>query len=110
MPAYQGTYYVKQLTFTDSAGDAVDISSYEFEMDIRDQADDSASLVTLTTANGGLVVTDGPAGELEIRITAVNTLLLPVGKMVFDILRTDSSPGPTWMVGGSFKVKQPITR
>jgi uncharacterized protein YdgA (DUF945 family) len=110
MPAYQGTYYAKQLTFQDSDGNAVDISGQTFEMDIRDQADDTTALVTLTTENDGLVITDGAAGELEIRITAANTDLLPVGKMVFDILRTDSDPGPTWMVGGSFKVKQPITR
>lgn len=111
MPVYQGTYYTKTLLFTDAdTGAAIDISGRTYEMDIRDAVTDTDPELTLTTANGGLTVTNGAGGALQIAITAVQSAALPLGKMVFDILRTDSSPGPTWVCSGSFKVKQPVTR
>lgn len=110
MPAYQGTYYYKQFTFTDAETETpIDVSTWEFESDIRDR-NDTEALLTLTTANGGWVVTDGPNGVVEMRITADQTAELPVAKLVFDVLRTEVTPGPVWLFAAKFTVKQPVTR
>lgn len=110
MPVYRGTYYVKQFTFTDATTeDPIDISNWEFSSDLRDR-NDTEELLNLTTANGGWAVTDGPNGVCEMRITADLTAELPVAKLVFDVLRTDVSPGPVWLFAGRFSVKEPVTR
>jgi hypothetical protein len=109
MAAYQGTYYTKTFAFKDSDGVAVDITGWEFSADLRDRLD-TEELLTLTTANGGFAVTDGAAGLMVMSITADLTADLPVGTLVFDVLRTDISPGPVWLFAGKFKVRQPVTR
>jgi hypothetical protein len=76
---------------------------------IRDRLD-TETLLELTTANGGLVVIDGPTGEIAMRITAEQSAELPVARVVFDVLRTDASPGPLWIFGGKFAIKEPVTR
>ena len=111
MAAYQGTYYAVPFQLLDDAGAPVaDITAWQLSADIRDNKTDTAELLSLTTANGGLAVTNGPQARFELRITAVQTALLPLGRMVFDVLRTDASPGPVYLFGGSFPVKQPVTR
>lgn len=109
MPAYQGTYYSKTFAFKDEDGEPVDITGWEFEADLRDRVDTEV-LLTLTTANGGFAVGDGPNGLLVMSITAELTEELPAKRLVFDVLRTDSSPGPLWLFSGKFSVKQPVTR
>lgn len=106
MSIYQGTYYTKTFLFKDSVTlAAIDITGWEFEADFRDRVD-SDVLLTLTTAGGGWAVTDGPAGALEMRVTAALTAALPLAKLVFDVLRTDISPGPTFQ----FRAKVPVKR
>ena len=110
MAAYQGTFYSKTFIFKDSETLVpLDISTWTFESTLRDRLD-TAELLTLTTANGGWTVIDGPNGEAELRITAVQTAALPVAKLVFDVLRTDPDPGPIWLFAGRFSVKRPVTR
>jgi hypothetical protein len=109
MPVYRGTYYTVGFTFKDSDDAVIDITGWTFESDIKENRADTTALVNLTTANGGFAVTDGPNGRLEMRMTAVQTALLPVGRMVFDVLRTDPANGPVYYFGGSFKVKTPVT-
>jgi hypothetical protein len=109
MPVYQGTYYAVGFNFVDSNNVAVDITGWTFDADIKDNRTDTTALVNLTTANGGFVVTDGPNGRVEMRISAVNTALLPIGGMVFDVLRTDVASGPTYLFGGRFKVRRPVS-
>jgi hypothetical protein len=109
MPAYTGTYYVKKFTIKNSTG-PINLTGWTFESKIRDR-NDTAVLLDLTTANGGWVVTDGPNGKLELRITAAQTAAFPVpSKLIFDVLRTDISPGPVYVFGARFSVKQPSTR
>ncbi len=112
MPCYQGTYYTKTFLLKNASdATAIDVSGYEFEMHIRDQPEDDAPLLELTTANGGIDVGDNPsAGQVVLALTAAQTASLPVGKMHFDVLRTDQVNGPTYLFGGRFLVRQPITR
>jgi hypothetical protein len=109
MAIYQGTYYAKSFIIKDTDGVVQDISGWEFEADLRDRVDTEV-LLTLTTANGGFVVIDGAAGRFELRITADLTVDLPKAKLVFDVLRTDASPGPVWLFAAKVPVRQPVTR
>lgn len=111
MPVYQGAYFSQTFIIKSQAtGLAVDVTGWTFRVQVRDNVADATSLLELTTANGGFVVTNGPAGQVTLKITAAQATALPVGKMHFDVMRTDVNPGPTRLFGGTFKVKQPVTR
>ena len=111
MAAYQGTAYTIPFTFRSTVDQTpIDITGWTFESDIRDNRDDEPELLNLTNANGGFVITDAAFGRVEMRLTAAQTAALNVGKYVFDILRTDVDPGPVYILGGTFKVKKPVTR
>lgn len=108
---YQGAHFTRvfSLTETDEVT-PVDISGWTFEAQLREQVDDDEALVTLTSGDGGFTIVDGPGGRLKIIITAAQSVDLPVGRLAFDVLRTDISPGPVWIFGGRIPVKQPVTR
>jgi hypothetical protein len=107
---YISTAYEQDFTLNDRDGVAIDITSYTFKAQFRDNATDEEALLELTTANGGITVLDGPAGRMRFIITAVQSADLPEGRIVFDVLRLNGSPAPTWLFGGTIRVKQPVTR
>lgn len=110
MPAFQGTYFSKTLTLKQSDGTPLNITGWALHMQVRVTKNDAAALLDLTSDNEGVVVTDGSSGQMQIRLTADDTALLPVGKVVFDVLRTDADPGPVWLFGGYLPVRKPVTR
>jgi hypothetical protein len=75
MTTYQGTYKAYPFRMTSKTSGSPDISSWTFHAKIRDKLT-SAVLLDLTSANGGVVVTDGLNGRLELRMTAVQTATL----------------------------------
>lgn len=110
MPVFQGTYYTREFLLKNSVdSSAIDVSAWTLHCEVRASLDGDV-LLDLTTANGGFVITNGPAGAISMAMTAAQTALLPVGRMLFDVLRTDANPGPVWQFGGRFPVKQPVTR
>lgn len=110
MAAYQGTFYVIPFAFKATDGSAIDITDWTFSADIREKRRDETELLSLTSENEGFVTTEAALGRFEMRITAEQTAALPTGRLVFDILRTDASPGPLYVGGGAFRVRQPVTR
>lgn len=110
MAIYQGTFYTAVFIIQDEGGNAVNITGWEFKAMFRKHLDDEVPLITLTTADGGFEVTDGAAGTFRMSILEDETELLTLGSVVFDVLRTDNSPGPVWIFGGKVKVKEPVTR
>lgn len=110
MAIYQDTYYAQVFALSVS-GVPVNISGWSVEMMLKTSFADVTPLLTLTTANGGLVIVDGPNGRLQVTLTQAQTSALSLGRVRFDAIRTDNGvPGPTYLFGGSFKVLQPVTR
>jgi hypothetical protein len=110
MPAFQNTYFTKTFVLTDGDGVAIDLTGWTLHAHIRSNLNASTILLDLTTANGGIVVTDAATGKLQMRLTAEQTGSLPVAKLVFDVLRTDQSPGPLYLFGGTLPIRKPVTR
>ncbi len=110
MAAYQGTYYTAQFQLANTDGTFVNISGWAFKAEFRVQLSDVDPLLTLTTGNTGFSIISASTGLFQMVLTAVQTLALPVGGLVFDVLRTDASPGPVYLFGGVIRVKEPVTR
>ena len=111
MPAYQGTYYSRSFQMMSvTTGKPIDITGWTFQAEVRVNLTDAAPQLTLTSAAAGFTILDAPNGRFSMNITATQTLALPLGGVIFDVLRTDPTNGPVWLFGGRFKVKQPVTR
>ena len=110
MSVFRGAYFARGFILKTAAGVVIPITDWTFESDIRVKLDDAVPLLTLNTANGGFAITDGPSGRFEFRLTAEQTAVLPAGRFIFDVLRTDAVPGPVWLFGGKFTVRNPVTR
>jgi hypothetical protein len=117
MPVYKGTYYARVFKLTHQAtGAAIDITGWDFAAEVRQNIADASPELTLTSLPSPspphFVVVDGPNGRVEMRLYEDDTDTLPEGTHIFDVLRIDVSSGfgPVWLFGGSFVVKQPVTR
>lgn len=112
MAIYQGTYYSQPFAVTDiNTGLPVSISGWTFSADFRvNLTDANPPLLALTSGAGGFTITDAANGKFTLNIAATQTAALPVGHLLFDVLRTDASPGPLYMFGAKCLVKEPVTR
>jgi hypothetical protein len=116
MTVFQSGYYSKGFTFTQASnGAALNITGWTFHAQFRTSLTDPTVQLDLTTANGGFAVTDGVNGRVELRITKTQAALLPKGKLVFDVFRTDAGAAPNgtdpvFQFSGSLQVGQAVTR
>lgn len=113
MPCFQGTRYTRNFAFKYCSTNApIDITSWLFRGMIRDNREDPVPLVELTSENGGFSIVDGTNGRLQFTLSPAQTAALPIGRMMFDVERTDllMSEGPIWLFEASFQTKKPITR
>jgi hypothetical protein len=111
MAIYPGLHYTQVFAIQNEDGSAVDLTGMEFEADFRESVDAEDTVITLTSADSGFSI-ESPAsdGRLRMSLTAEQTLTLPEGKLVFDVLQSNASPGPDFLFRATIKVKQTVTR
>lgn len=85
----KGAVFNLGFRYLDSDGAAIDISTDTIAMQIRENFASETAIDTLTTGNGRITITDGPAGAFELDWTAAQTTALTSGG-VYDI---ELSPG-----------------
>lgn len=110
MAVMQGTFVQKYINLKNSDGTPIDITGWTFRSTLRRAVSDPVSLAVLDSAGGGFAIIDAVNGRLAIVLDDLVTALLPVGRVHFDVLHDNAPSGPVWMFGGSFIVKQPVTR
>lgn len=110
MAIMQGTFVQKYINMKASDGSPIDISGWEFRSALRKAPTSPDVLYELTNANGGFVLIDEPNGRFAFTLDETVTETLPVGRVHFDVLHDNAPSGPVWIFGGSFLVKQPVTR
>ncbi len=79
----QGATWTREILVKDSLGVPIDLTGITARMQIRDTVESSSFLIELSTANGRITV-NGPAGELTLTISAVDTAALMTGG-VYDL-------------------------
>ena len=110
MAVFKGTREIRYINLKDSDGAAIDISGWEFRATLRRQPNAEDELGELTIDNGGFVIVDAVNGRLALIIDDTLSETLPVGRVHFDVLYDNAAEGPIWVFGGSFMVKNPVTR
>lgn len=110
MAIMQGTFVQKYINIKASDATPIDITGWALRASLRKTPTDPIVLSELTTENGGFVLVDAPNGRLAFVLDETLTAILPVGRIHFDVLHENGPSGPVWIFGGSFIVKQPVTR
>jgi hypothetical protein len=81
----KGIHFDVSFTLKDSAGDAINVTNFTFKAEVKRRAETGlikAFTVTKTNATGGVIA---------LEMTGANTLALPVGKLVWDLVAKDSA-------------------
>ena len=102
----RGDTYPVELTVTDSAGTAIDITSYTFLLTVDPEKAPTADTNNLFQLTG--VITDATGGVVTFTPTASNTDA--VGTYYYDIQMTDSGGLISTLDSGKFKLVQDITK
>lgn len=96
---------------------AAEVSSWSFtnktfRLDVKASKDDVAALLSLTSANGRIVVDDAVRRILHFNVSSDDIIAnLPVGRYIYDLIMLDDSAVPirTTLMAGSISVVQGVT-
>lgn len=103
----QGATWELSLTWTDAAGDAIDVTNYSARMQARNGYDGDAVL-SLTSGSG--ITLGGTAGTIDLSVDAATTAAIGAAQYVYD-LEVESSGGVvSRVVQGTFTVTREVTR
>lgn len=100
----RGDTFKLEFTFTDDDGDAIDISSYSWKMDVKETDTSSGDVI----ADGSFTYTGNDEGKLTIDATATTMAAVSGGIYVYDLQSDNSGTIKTW-VYGLFKVNEDVS-
>jgi hypothetical protein len=108
----QGATLQRQLTWTDSARDAYNLTGYTARMQVRDNVSSNTIVIALSTTagSGGTITLGGTAGTVDLLIPAANTTTLTAGQYVYDLELVSGGGVVTRLLEGNFKVTAEVTR
>jgi len=111
----QGATFTRKLFFKDSSNAAIDLTGNAFAGQIRKSASDPTIIATFTC-----MITDAPAGEVEISLTDSQTSAIPVKastsperestEYAYDIERTISGGTKQRVLEGIASVSPEVTK
>ena len=104
----QGSDWDLNVIYQDANGDPINLTGYTAAMQLRQNYNSETADLTLTTSNGGIVIT-GALGKLVLHATAVQTGLLESGNYVYD-LEITSGGVVTRIIQGQITVAGEVTR
>lgn len=107
--AEQGADFIRQITWQDADGNAIDLSGYSARMQVRREVDDSAVLLELTTENGYITL-GGAAGTIDLNFPASGTTSLSSSAGVYDLELVSGGGVITRLLQGTFDVSREVTR
>ena len=100
----KGDTFSLELTFTDDAGDAIDLTYYTWKMDVKETDTSSSDII----ADDSFTYSGNSSGELTITATAVTMAATSGGTYVYDLQSTNSGVVKTW-VYGIFKINEDVS-
>jgi len=104
----QGATWSVTVTYTDSTGAPINLTGYTAAMQVRQQYNSTDADLTLTSPNGGIVITP-LTGVIVITMTATQTASLEEGFYVYDVELT-SGTFKDRMMQGQLTVAPEVTR
>lgn len=100
----KGDTFKIELTFTDDDGDALDLSSYSWKMDVKETATSSGDII----GDSDFDYTGDVNGKLTITATAAVMAAATSGLFVYDLQSDNGGTIKTWIYG-VFKINEDIS-
>lgn len=104
----QGSTFNQELTYSINSVN-VNLTGYSARMQVREKHTSTSTILSLTTANGGLVL-GGSAGTISINIPSTTTASITAKEYVYDIELVSPSSIVTRIIEGRFIVTPEVTR
>lgn len=101
----KGDTFVLNLSFTDAAGDAIDLTLYSWRMDVKDSDTQTGDIIPETD----FTYTGDINGNLEITATASAMSNVDGGLYVYDLESTDGAGKVITWIYGVFQVNEDIS-
>lgn len=105
----QGATFSRTLTWTDSAGTAVNLTGYTARMQVRTDYETTGTPVLSLTTENGKIVLGGSAGTIALGVPASDMASVVAGSYVYD-LELVSGVVVVRLVQGTFTVRAEVTR
>jgi ligand-binding sensor domain-containing protein len=100
----KGDTFKLEFTFTDDNGDAIDLTSYAWKMDVKETDTSSADII----ADSDFTYTGTDQGKLTVDATAATMAAVAGGLYVYDLQSTSAGTVKTW-VYGLFKINEDVS-
>ena len=100
----RGDTFKIEFTFTDDDGDAIDLTSYSWKMDVKETDTSSGDII----ADSSFTYSGNSDGKLTVSATAATMAAVSGGLYVFDLQSTNSGTVKTWIYG-LFKVNEDVS-
>jgi hypothetical protein len=107
LTVWQGADFDQTFTVT-QAGSALNFTGYTARMQVREAADSTAYLLSLT--NGSGIVLGGTAGTIAVTITNAQSSALSGGSYAYDLELIAGAGTITRLLQGGFTVVGNVTR
>ena len=80
-----------------------------FKMEVKAARDDATPLLTMTGANGMIVVDDAVQRVLHFNVSKADLAALPPAEYVYDLVMTDASSVLTVLMAGKLTTEKGVT-
>jgi len=116
---YQGSTWEQLVVVTTDAAGTVpmNLTGFQARMQIREEVGSPDVILDLNPSNGRIAVADGPAGTIQIAVSAADTAALPLDfepqTYVYDLELFRSTPAPEYVrkvLVGKVKCFPEVTR
>ena len=104
----QGATLSRVITWKNSAGTPINLTSYTARMQVRERYDATTTLLSLTTENGGITL-GGALGTITLVADATATAAFTPDQYVYDLEMITGST-VTRLLQGTFTVTPEVTR
>ena len=105
----QGATFRHKFTWSTADGTPVNLTGFTGRMQARASIDNPVAVVTLTTENGGIILSP-TQGEIQLFISALATSQMVDRKLVYDIELQSPAGEVTRVAMGTIDVSKEVTR
>jgi hypothetical protein len=110
----QGATFTKKFQWKDANNAAIDLAGYTARLQIRAETDSTGSpLLEFTTENGRITLNTPESGDVNLKLTAVDTTAISFTTGVYDLELVHTVSGESVVdniVYGTVSIRKNVTR